>query len=85
MTSYYIKFMNKNGEMTASRRTHSFKVFMNFYRKEVRQLGGIYIKFTYGIQRDANGELTKFENEGTYKTKKEALLAINAFHEVENE
>ncbi len=82
MTAYYIKFMDKNGETIGSRQTHSFNVFKNFYRQEAKQLGGIYIKFTYGIQHDANGELTKFANEGTYKTRKEALLAINAFHEV---
>lgn len=85
MTAYYIKFIDKNGETITSKRTHKYRVFRIFARQEVRRLEGIYIKFTYDTQQDANGELVKFINDGTYKTKKEALLAINAFHEVENE
>jgi len=83
MTSYYIKFLDKNEETIASRRTHSFKVFMNFYRREVRQLGRIYIRFTYGMAVNNGGEKVKFINEGEYPTKKATLLAIKAFHEVE--
>lgn len=85
MTSYYIKFMDKYGETITSKRTHNYRAFIIFARQEVRQLGGIYIKFTYGTEQDANGENVSFSNEGTYKTKKEAIVAISAFHEVENE
>lgn len=85
MTAYYIKFIDKNGKTITSKRTHNYRAYRIFARQEVRRITGIYIKFTYGKALDANGEHIVFSNEGTYKTKKEALVAINAFHEVENE
>lgn len=84
MTAYYIKFMDKNGETITSKRTHNYRAFRIFARQRVSGLGGIYIKFTYGRAVDCYGEVCLFTNEGIYPTKKAALMAIDAFHEVEN-
>lgn len=83
MTSYYIKIIDKNGKPIGSRLTHIFRRFLNYLQACQNELGGIYIKFTYGTAIDNSGELAKFTNEGEYCTKKAALLAIKAFHEVE--
>lgn len=82
MTAYYIKFTNKNGETVGSKLTHSYVAFRNFFRRTKCQHGHILIRFTYGMENDANGKMVKFSNEGEYKTKKQAEIAIKAFQEV---
>ncbi len=83
MTAYYIKITNKEGVMMGSSSTHSFRRFKNYLQAYQCELGGIYIKFTYGMALDNNGEMAKFINQGEYKTKKATLLAIKAFREIE--
>ena len=83
MTTYYIKIIDKNGKPIGSRLTHIFRRFLNYLQACQNELGGIYIKFTYGMAIDSDGKMTRFINEGEYRSKKAALLAINAFHEVE--
>lgn len=83
MTGYYVKITSKKGETMGSCSTHSFRRFKNYLQAYQSELGGINIKFTYGIAKDKEDASTKFTNQGMYKTKKAALLAIKAFHEVE--
>lgn len=83
MTAYYIKITNKKGVTMGSSSTRSFRRFKNYLQAYKSELGGIKIKFTYGIATDKQGAVAKFTNQGEYATKKEALLAIKAFHEVE--
>jgi len=83
MTAYYIKITNKKGVTMGSCSTHSFRRFKNYLQAYQNELGGINIKFTYGTAKDQEGVNAKFINQGEYKTRKAALLAIKAFHEVE--
>lgn len=75
--------VKENGKTVQRVQTHSLRRFYRHLRTinwEKRPLS-VYLKVSYGKQKDVWGKMVTFYNDGNYKTKQELLQAFEAFVE----
>jgi hypothetical protein len=84
----------KNGKEVYRLVTHRKRLFLRETRlirwRELKKNGGqgktgVYLKIYYGRFMDMQGKMSRFCNEGFYKTRKSFWLALRAFDEFKTE
>lgn len=62
--------------------TRSRRRFLNHTRTiKWEKSPSVYLRVKYGLREDVNGELTMFNNEGTYNNKEDFEGSLKAFME----
>jgi hypothetical protein len=76
------KVINNNKTIQVTR-THSIRRFTNNLRTINWQNKNIliYLRVSYGKQKDCFGKIVNFYNDGNYETEDDLWLAFNAFKE----
>jgi len=80
--NYVLKVTEDDREIDIVR-THSITVFLRHLRtiNWQKTMIRVYVKVSYGKQKDVHGKLVTFYNDGDYETKTELIEAFKAFTE----